>query len=108
MLPPKSVHSKIMQSLKHIKKQWDEDREENPHLVPSEITGQLNNAIRRHLSEARLGYNKDMLSEEIAYLVKKGIIVESPYGGHFFPLDAGVVLPSKEDLIRETIEKFKK
>ena len=109
---PKKAYSKVIQGLKHIKKQWDEDRAENPNIAPYEIDSQLRRLIARCAREehANVHGNKDMeilCDKTIKYLVEKKILVGSPYGGVFFPLPEGhAPLPSKERLIADTKKKM--
>lgn len=109
---PKKAYSKVIQGLKHIKKQWDEDRAENPNIAPYEIDSQLRRLIARCAREERANVhgNKDMeilCDKTIKYLVEKKILVGSPYGGVFFPLPEGhAPLPSKEQLIADTKKKM--
>lgn len=103
---PKLVYSKVLQSLTKIRKNWDEDRKENPTQVPYEIDSELKMAIERQIREGKVNCNKrDMeilTSKTIDYLASKGLIIKSPYGGHMFPLPAGVELPTKEAFIKQT------
>jgi hypothetical protein len=109
---PKKAYSKVIQGLKHIKKQWDEDRAENPNTTPYEIDSQLRSLIARCAREehANVHGNKDMeilCDQTIKYLVSKKILVGSPYGGVFFPLpEDHAPLPSKEELIKDIKAKM--
>jgi len=104
---PKKAYSKVIQGLKKIKADWDEDRAENPNIAPYEIDSQLRPLIARCAREehANVHGNKDMeilCDQTINYLVEKKILVGSPYGGVFFSLPEGhAPLPSKEELIQQ-------
>lgn len=101
---PKRIYSNVIQGLKKMHKSWLEDRAENPHVVPYEIDSCLKMLIERCMNEGRMVTHGRENRERIvlatmSYLVEKGLIVKSPYGGHFFPLPDDTVLPSKEQLI---------
>lgn len=110
---PKKAYSKVIQGLRHIKKQWDEDRAENPNTVPYEIDSSLRPLIARCAREERANVygNKDMeilCDQTIKYLVDKGILVGSPYGGVMFPLPKDhAPLPSKEELAKDVKKKIR-
>jgi len=99
---PKAVYSKVLQGLKHIRKQWDEDRAEDPKRVPYEIDSQLRSLIERCMREGKMRRSEDLVQWTINYLVEKGHIVWSPYGGLMFPLPPDAEpLPSKEEFLRD-------
>jgi hypothetical protein len=109
---PKKAYNKVIQGLKHIKAQWDEDRAENPTTAPYEIDCQLRAMIARCAREehVHVGGNKNMeilCDQTIKYLVGKKILVGSPYWGVFFPLPEGhAPLPSKEELRKDYLQKL--
>lgn len=108
---PKQVYSKIVQSLRDLKKSWDQDRVENPNQVPYEIDMSLRAAIERHVREGRVNcYGRQdmaiLVDQTIEYLAAKGLIVKSPYGGHMFQVPVGTVLPTKEQFIKQTEAKL--
>lgn len=109
---PKKAYSKVIQGLKKIKADWDEDRRENPNIAPYEIDSQLRGLIARSAREehANVHGNKDMeilCDQTIKYLVSKGILVGSPYGGVFFPLpEDHAPLPSKEELVKDVKKRM--
>jgi len=110
---PRPVHSKIMQSLRKMKEAWDQDRIDNPSQVPYEIDMSLKASIERHVREGRVQHNgrqgmEALIQETYDYLLKKGNIIKSPYGGHMFPLPEGVTLPTKEQFIKQTEAKLDK
>lgn len=104
---PRPVYNKVLASLKFIKKQWDEDREENPSSVPYDIDSSLRMAIERHMREGHVRYHgsshrEQLIDGTVDYLREKGLIVRSPYGGHMFPLpDDHDPLPSKDELVED-------
>ena len=103
---PKKAYSKVVQGLRKIKESWDEDRAENPHLVPYEIDSQLRGLIETVIREEHVPcYGRDhranLTTETIAYLLSKGLVTGSPYGGLMFPLPDDVELPSKEEFIAQ-------
>lgn len=105
---PKAVYSKVIQGLRHIRKQWDEDRAEDPKRVPYEIDSQLRSMIERCIREGHMRRSAGLVDWTIDYLVEKGEIVRSPYGGHMFPLPPDAEpLPSKEEFIRQVESKIK-
>ncbi len=107
---PKLVYSKVIQSLKSLKQSWDEDRKENPTKVPYEIDTSLKGMIERHIREGKVYCNnRDMavlVQWTVNYLLQKGTIVKSPYGGIYFPLPEGTVLPTKEEFTKQTMAKY--
>lgn len=110
---PKKAYSKVIQGLKHIKKQWDEDRVENPSQVPYEIDSELRSLIARCAREenANVGGNRNMeilCDRTITYLVEKKIIVRSPYGGVMFPLpEDHAPLPSRDELVQHIRDQMR-
>lgn len=105
---PKATYSKIIQGLRHIRKQWDEDRAEDPKRVPYEIDSQLRAMIERRLREGHVRCNESTVSWTIDYLAEKGEIVRSPYGGYMFPLPPDAEpLPSKEEFLRDVESKLR-
>lgn len=107
---PKRTFSLVMQQLKKIKKNWDEDRLENPNIAPYEITSQLKNAIEHAMRETSVSGSRTAkeraVDECIAYLINKGHIIGSPYGGVMFPLPEGQKLPSKEEMVKDIQRRF--
>ena len=105
---PKLTYSKVIQSLKKLQQHWEQDRKENP--VPYEIDTSLRRAIETAMRETNVTgpnqYKQNMVDETIEYLYHKGIIIKSPYGGHYFPLPPGTQLPTKEQLIKATTDKI--
>ena len=102
---PKLVYSKIVQSLKKMKVNWDQDRIDNPKTVPYEIDMSLRSAIERHIRERHMHLSRQdmqrVVDETVEYLFNKGLIVKRPYGGHFFSLPEDTVLPTKEELVKQ-------
>ena len=104
---PKKVYSQVLQKLRHIKTQWDEDRIENPKRVPYEIDSQLRHLIDACITEGHVhchgNKNREILIDQtVNYMVEKGILIGSPYGGVMFPLPVDAPpLPSEEELIAE-------
>jgi len=104
---PKNVYSKVLQGLNHIRKQWDEDRAEDPKRVPYEIDMQLRLLIERCMREGKVRRSEEFIRWTVDYLVEKGLIVRSPYGGHMFPLPPDAEpLPSKEEFIKQLESKI--
>lgn len=103
---PKPVYSKIIQELKKIKAAWDEDRAEDPKRAPYEIDSQLISTIEREMREGHVSLSiqakKEKVNETLAYLEKQGLITKSPYGGYFFQLPQGTIIPTKDELIKAT------
>jgi len=97
-----------------MKQAWDKDRIDHPETVPYEIDHSLKSNIERHVREGRVQYiggrsgMEVVVNETIEYLVTKGLIIKSPYGGHMFPLPTGIVLPTKEQFIKQTEAKLDK
>lgn len=87
-LLPKQAYSKLMQSIKRIKEHWNADRQEN--ALPYDIDHSLKSAIDGCITEFRiraggLEGRTRLIEGVICYLRDKGIIIKSPYGGHWFP-----------------------
>ena len=105
---PKADYSKVIQGLRHIRKQWDEDRAEDPKRVPYEIDNQLRSLIERCMREGKMRRSEGMVQWTIDYLVEKGQIVRSPYGGLMFPLPPDAEpLPSREEFLWDVESKIK-
>lgn len=102
---PKLVYSKVIQSLKKMEINWKQDRIDNPKMAPYEIDSSLVMSIENAMREGHMGMNlqdkKRVVQETFEYLVNKGLIVKSPYGGHIFPLPEGTIIPTKNELIRQ-------
>ena len=109
---PKTAYSKVLQGLRRIKEQWDQDRAENPSTVPYEIDFELRALIERTIREERVNCHgrrdtEILVDSTIRYLVDKGFLAKSPYGGTFFPLPKDhAPLPTQEALIRQTKAKI--
>lgn len=103
---PKNVYSKVIQSLKKMKTDWDEDRKENPSTVPYEIDSQLTMSIENHMREGHVHCSRQerdrLVKETFEYLCSRNMIVKSPYGGHMFPIPKDMALPTREELIEQT------
>jgi hypothetical protein len=101
---PKLVYSKVVQALKKMKEHWDLDRVENPNMAPYEIDIPLRAKIETAMREGGMHLPRDAKERTVEgtfdYLRSKGLIVRSPYGGHFFPLPPGAVIPTKEQLMK--------
>ena len=105
---PKLVYSKVMQDLKRIRKNWDEDRAENPTRVPYEIDSELRYSIENAMREGGMRRDPEAVQDTIEYLIGKKIVVGSPYGGIMFPLpEDAPPLPTRKDLIEQTKERLK-
>lgn len=109
---PKKAYNKVLQGLKHIRANWDEDRVENPRSVPYEIDNELDILIERCIREERVNChgtsNRDILIKQTKhYLIEKGLVVGSPYGGIMFPLpEDNAPLPSKEEFIADVKKRL--
>jgi len=109
---PKAVYSKVIQGLRKIKEDWEEDRVDNPESVHYEIDSELKRLIKHCILEGRVNchgnMDREILTDQtIDYLIKKKILVGSSYGGVSFPLPEGhKKLPSKEEFIKEIQTKF--
>jgi len=100
---PKTVYSKVIQGLRHIKKQWDDDRLEDPKRVPYEVDNQLRSMIERCMQEGKMQRSTVAIQDTIDYLLEKKELMKSPYGGIMFPLPTDAEpLPSKEEFIKQT------
>lgn len=103
---PKKVYSKVLQSLRKIKERWEEDRQEDPRLVPYEIDLELRGCIEMHMREGHVNFggrsNREAkIDETVSYLREKGLIFRGPYGGHF-PVDVDEeTIPTKEQLVAD-------
>lgn len=96
----KHTFKKLIKSIEHLKSQDDLDRKENPSRVPMEWDSSIKELIRISCREDHKRYTEDFANNFIEeMLVEKGLLVKSPYGGHMFPLPAGVTLPSKEEFV---------
>ena len=108
----KRAYSKVIQGLRNIKASWLEDRRDNPNTVPYEIDCQLRHLIERAAREDHMnvGGSKNMealCNQTIKYLIDKGHIIGSPYGGVMFPLpEDHAPLPSKQQLIEQTLRSI--
>ncbi len=110
---PKKVFTALVGDLKRIKADWDQDRLEKPNLAPYEVDSQIASLIRHHMREIRASGDtrKDTLivEEFIAYMIKQGTLMKSPYGGTMFKIDVATI-PAKEELVKQihaTIDKLK-
>lgn len=108
---PKPVYSKIIQALKKMKTEWDEDRAEDPKRAPYEIDGQLRMTIEQEIRKGKVNCHgiqntKILIDQTIEYLLKQNIIAKSPYGGNFFPLPKDTVIPTKEELMIQVKNKL--
>ena len=87
-LLPKQAYSKLMQKIKKIRENWNADRQEN--TLPYDIDHSLKSAISNCITESRIrtGGNEGrerLIADVIDHLASKGMIIKSPYGGHWFP-----------------------
>lgn len=108
---PKRAFSKVVQSLKRIEQNWLQDRKDNPNTVPYEIDSELTSAIERALREEGVSVSRDQRSrlvfDCVAYLVKTGKIVKSPYGGHMFNVpDGHEPLPSRDEFVADALKRL--
>ena len=109
----KKAYTALLGRIKRIHASWLEDRKENPNQVPYEIDIELDRAI---LDEARKdkmqvsNRDVDVLCGQVKkYLLEKGIITGSPYGGTMFQLPQDhKPLPTKDELIHQIKTKMEK
>lgn len=108
---PKRAFSKVQQALKKMRADWLEDRRENPNQVPYEIDSQLKRVIAGALREERVTGSRDYIDDLTAdcfdYLVSKGQLIQSPYGGHMFPLpEDHAPLPSAKEHRQQVLKQM--
>ena len=96
MLVQKKTYKAILKGLEHYRKQHEEDRKENPGLIPQGWGSSLRSMIATKCYENHDKMSKELPDLMLEYLVDKGFLI--PYHGDYtFP---GEKLPTKEELTR--------
>lgn len=94
-------YRQVVKGLDRIKKQNDEDRKENPNLIPPGWGSSLRPMIEHIVRENRERCHRELSDQVLEYLVKKKLLVR--YAGDYtFPTNEH--LPSKKEIEKEVLE----
>jgi len=99
----KTIYKEFLKSIEFLKKQDDEDRNEDPKRIPLEWDISIKEQIRKYCRKDHKRYTEEFAEDVMRHLVEKGILIKSPYGGYMFPLPTGTNLPSKTEFIEKVM-----
>ena len=98
MLLSKKTYRQVVKNLDHYRKQHEEDRRENPHLIPPGWGSSLCRMVEMTVRENRERYTHGLDKQVLDYLVEKGLLVH--YAGDYtFP--SNEKLPTAEEIVEE-------
>ena len=94
-------YRQVVKGLDHIKKQNEEDRKENPNLIPPSWGSSLRSMVEGVVRENGERCYKGLADQVLEYLVSKKLLVR--YAGDYtFPTNEH--LPSKREIELKTLQ----
>lgn len=107
VLLSRKSYREVVKMLEHYRKQHEEDRKENPDMIPIGWGIPLRTAIENIVRRNHERCDKGLADRVLDYLVSKGLLVD--YAGDYtFPTDER--LPTKQQIehyAREQVKKLK-
>lgn len=105
MLLSKKTYREVVRKLELFRKQHEEDRKENPDLLPAGWKSSIINMIEHTVRSNHEPCKRGLGEEVIEYLISKGLLIEY-HGDCTFPCESGKI-PTVEQIVNEA-NKFAK